>query len=918
MGEKLSIVPINKGTKTDRLAFNIDNDSFPLLVNAYQWRGRVKRKRGNTLLNRLQRHFDSTISSYGSTTSFTLDGSGQGNLLTAFSLAANSNIIPGSVAFTDSTASINYTDPAMDGTLSPSGTINYATGAIDLGGGSAGDTINTVSFNYYPDLPVMGLEDLVLNANEFPGNLAFDTTKSYNITTANPYPIYDVSFYKNPTTVGGSYTPKTTPTPLQWNGQDYQQFWTTNYENALWATNGINVPFTTASIGMQFKPIVSVTVTSGGPPAQATLNIVGHGLVTGDFIFVNEVVTTTGINFQTGYVINPPIDANNVHVEFLDATIASNGTGGIAQYLTNNADASKDCLRWYDGDPTNGDATSPVLDGHNGWVNFSPPISESSFPINDLPSAQYYLVGARVVVPFKDRLLFFGVVVQSSTTGPFYLQDTIVYSQNGTPYYTASFTGAVDSPATQFTPILVPNNQTARPSVYFADLTGFGGNFSAGIAQPIISVNNNEDVLIVGFTNKQARFVYTGSDIIPFNLFIINSEYGTGSTFSTTTLDRGVISVGADGIVITAQISCQRIDLDIPDQIFEFNLLNNGAERVCTQRDFINEWIYFSFPSNEESVVFPNQTLLYNYRDDSWGLFIENFTAYGTFRPVTGDTWQTIDIDTWQDWNEPWNAGSSTLVQPKVIGGNQQGFVFLRETFVTQEPESLYIQSFSGNTVTSPNHCLNESDYIIITGCLGTIGAQVNGIIFQVSGVGTNTFVIDNPNITGTYFGGGVITRMYIPLIQTKEFPMAWNMARKTRIGPQMYLLSATDDAQITLQIYLSQDSSSPYNFGNVVPNNNVQNNSLVYTDVLYTCPESTNLGLTPANTNLQMPTAATQGQIWHRINTSLLGDTVQLGFTLSDAQMRAVDSDGNTISQFSEMELHAIVIDVNPSQMLA
>ena len=133
-----------------------------------------------------------------------------------------------------------------------------------------------------------------------------------------------------------------------------------------------------------------------------------------------------------------------------------------------------------------------------------------------------------------------------------------------------------------------------------------------------------------------------------------------------------------------------------------------------------------------------------------------------------------------------------------------------------------------------------------------------------------------------------------------------------------MYLLSATDDAQITLQIYLSQDSSSPYNFGNVVPNNNVQNNSLVYTDVLYTCPESTNLGLTPANTNLQMPTAATQGQIWHRINTSLLGDTVQLGFTLSDAQMRAVDSDGNTISQFSEMELHAIVIDVNPSQMLA
>ena len=49
MGEKLVIGPIDKGLKTDREPFNIDNDSFPLLINAYQWRGRVKRKRGTAL-----------------------------------------------------------------------------------------------------------------------------------------------------------------------------------------------------------------------------------------------------------------------------------------------------------------------------------------------------------------------------------------------------------------------------------------------------------------------------------------------------------------------------------------------------------------------------------------------------------------------------------------------------------------------------------------------------------------------------------------------------------------------------------------------------------------------------------------------------------------------------------------------------
>ena len=101
--------------------------------------------------------------------------------------------------------------------------------------------------------------------------------------------------------------------------------------------------------------------------------------------------------------------------------------------------------------------------------------------------------------------------------------------------------------------------------------------------------------------------------------------------------------------------------------------------------------------------------------------------------------------------------------------------------------------------------------------------------------------------------------------------------------------------------------------FQPVVPQVNSDNNSLIYTDVLYTCPESTNLGLTPANTNLQMVTATAQAQIWHRMNTSLLGDTVQLGFTINDEQMR----DPNFNNQFAEVELHGFIIDTNPSQLL-
>jgi hypothetical protein len=670
-----------------------------------------------------------------------------------------------------------------------------------------------------------------------------------------------------------------------------------------------------SNIGMQYKPIITVTVTSGGPPAIVSLQITGHGLVVGDFLFINEVVTTTGINFQTGYVITVT-DANNVVVEFPNATIASNGTGGIAQYLTNRSDVTKDCLRWYDGDPTNGSSTSPVLNGHLGWVNFAPPISQAAFGIEDSPPAQYYLVGAKIILPFKDRLLFVGPVIQTSSPGSqIYLQDTVIYSQNGTPYYTASFTGAVNSAATQFNPILTPAGQSASPASYFEDQTGFGGFVSAGIAQPILTAILNEDVIILGFSNRQARFVYTGNDILPFQFFSINSELGSSSTFSAITLDRGALTIGPNGIILTSQTSAQRIDLDIPDDIFQVLLTNNGFARVTAARDFINEWIYFTYTSNQNIFIYPDQTLQYNYREDTWAIFNECYTTYGQFKKLTGYTWANIGMrfPTWESWNEPWNSGDSTLLQPQVIAGNQQGFVVTRDEG-TGEANSLYIQNISGSTVTSPNHCLNNNDYIIINGAIGTVASQVNGQIFSVANITANTFTL-NPTIAGgTYVGGGTIQRMYVPFIQTKQFPVAWEMARKTRIGVQQYLFTKTNNAQVTLLVYLSMNAASAYNIGPLYPNDDAYNNSLIFSTILFTCPESTNLGLTAANINLNMVTAANQNQIWHRMSTSLIGDTVQIGFTLNDAQMR----DTGFNSQFAEFELHGFILDVTPSQILA
>lgn len=912
MGEKIVVGSINKGLQNDRTAFVIDNDSFPTLINAYQWRGRVKRKRGTSLLGRFQRYIGTT------------DGAGA---LTVTILPVplshgTSVFVVGNDIFTDAdltaTASVSLITNG-----SGTGTLNRTSGLLTI----SGSQLNTAVI-FYPQLPVMGLEDLVLSANQFPGTLGFDTRYSYNITTGFPYSIYDVSFYKNPSTSYFSpalpgYVQKSPYSPVSWNGRDYQQFYTVNYQNALWATNGITEPFSSTNIGMQYGIITTVDNITAGPPALADLTFSApHNLKVGDFVFINEVITTTGINFQTGYVtVN--VNATKVTVEFPLAHITTSGTGGIAQYLTATLDPLKDCLRFYDGDPTGG--SPPLPSSSLGWVNFCPPLSQLGYTIEDEPAQQYYLVGAKMIVTFKDRLLFIGPVIQTSAAGSqVFLQDTVIYSQNGTPFYTASFRYNTDVnlftpfPPPTYRPLLVPIGQTAQPTAFWEDVTGFGGFVSAGLAQPINTLSYNEDVLILGFSNKFARFVYTSNDLFPFLFYVVNSELGSTSTFSQVTLDRGGITFGNYGIVLSSQTESQRIDLSIPDQIFQLNYQNNGAQRVCAQRDYINEWMYFTYPSNEQTYIFPNQTLLYNYRDGTWAIFNESYTTYGTFRESSGLTWAGLGAEygTWSKWNEPWNFGSSTLFMPKVIAGNAQGYVIFKDQG-TNESASLSIQNIAASVVTSPNHTLNLGDYIVISGVQGTIGSAVNGKVFSVQNPSANSFNL-NPSIgSGTYLGGGVIQRMYQPQIQTKEFPVSWGMARKTRLGPQQYLFSKTSTGQITLQIFLSQqDNGEAYNFGPVIPAQTPDplNDSLVYTDILYTCPESSNLGLTPANTNLQMVTANQQAQIWHRMNTSLIGDTVQIGFTLSDLQMR----DPTLTYQFDEIELHAFILDCSPSMVLS
>lgn len=892
----LIVANFTTGLETDRTPFLINNEAFPVLNNAYAWRGRVLRKRGNAFLGRLQRDLTEVVvaSAYS-----TINGTNTFDVFTALGISTSqpdSAIRPGTLVIVFA-APISQTleDNNSNGILDvvgagpiQSAVLNYNTGIISItANAAAGPADATITLSYYPALPVMGLESFDVGLTNFPRLVSFDTRYSYEIVQATDT-FYDVTFYRN------------TGIPFNWNGQNFQQFWTTNYEGAMWTTNG--------RPGFHFATIEALA--DQGPTLTIQVTLSRTDLVVGDVLFFNEVqgTTITNLNMRTGTITNV-VGGGVYDVTFTENVTIATWTAmtGIAQLLTNSSDnmTPQDGIRWYDGDPTT--ASPPTV----GWANFMPPLSTFRPASDPFPNLHPdYLVGAEMVLPFKNRLLFYNVTIARYVSFGVYqfinFSNRVVYSQVGTPYYTIS---GVD-PTTGPTPILVPVNRTADPLAWSND-AGRGGFIGAPITQNIITVQENEDVQLVGFENRQLKLVFTGDDTLPFIFQTINSELGSQSTFSGVNLDTGALTIGEYGLALTTQVSAQRIDLKIPDQVFDIRRNNNDDDRVTAVRDYRNEWIYFTYCPNTRGLsttnvpaVFPSRTLLYNYRDNTWATFDENFTTYGTFRRTLAITWAMLGekYGTWAGWNDPWNFGSTEQQYPNIVGGNQQGFVMIRDSG-TYEAVSQFIQAIDLTTplvpiITSPDHGLFNNDFIEIFDALGM--ANMNDVIFKVEVVDRDSFSLllnddqfVNPP-TGTYLGNGVYRRISKPFIQTKQFPIQWDAGRQSRLGLQRFLFQTTDDGELIVNLYMSQSD-------NFAVNEPLNSNYLI----------SSNVVLTRTEPNIGNPYPPDPSQMWHRLTNSFYGDTVQLGFTLSDEQMQ-----NNDINS-AEIILHAIALTLHPGPVL-
>ncbi len=467
---------------------------------------------------------------------------------------------------------------------------------------------------------------------------------------------------------------------------------------------------------------------------------------------------------------------------------------------------------------------------------------------------------ARIILPFKDRLILLNTIEDISASSRLFAQ-RCRFSQNGDPLDAANG--------------------------WLEDQPGRGGYIDAPTKEAIISAEFLRDRLIVFFERSTWELVYTGNQVLPFVWQKINTELGAESTFSIVPFDQVVLGVGNVGIHACNGANVERIDNKIPDEVFDIHNENEGVQRVYGIRDYKVEMVYWAFPSQDANTTFPDRVLVFNYRTGTWALNDDTITCFGYFQNPNDITWQSTNL-TWEEFIDQWNSGTLQALFRQVIAGNQEGFTFLIEPDTAANCPALQITNatISGNivTLTIINHNLHVDEYIYIENMQGMTG--LNGIIWQINSTPTaNTLTIETTAAAGTYTGGGTIARVSNIDIRTKQFNFYNNVGCNVYIPKVVFYVDRTAEGEITANVYVS--SADDYN----LVEQGAITGTLLGTNVVAT------------NGYFLQPLQDLQDRFWHICYFQAEGEVVQIQLTFTNDQITT------PAIAFSDFQLNALLV---------
>jgi hypothetical protein len=346
----------------------------------------------------------------------------------------------------------------------------------------------------------------------------------------------------------------------------------------------------------------------------------------------------------------------------------------------------------------------------------------------------------------------------------------------------------------RFSQIGDPTDQT---NGWRSDIFGRGGFIDAPTNEAIVSAAFFRNTLIVFFEYSTWQLRYIGEYGLPFIWERISSDFGSVCTYSPIVFDQGVMTVSDRGVIQAAANGVTRLDDQIPEQVFSFEIQDEAPNFVHGVRDFEKELVYWNYLDTSNAStnqVYPNTVLLFNYRNNTWAKFRDTITCFGISQFQFGITWDSLT--TFWESTVSWDNVDDQQYVEYVTAGTQHGFINIYQNPDAETPQSittLYAPSMAitgidlsdnPNQITIPTHNLENGEIIYIQNTIWSGGSDpgFNNIIFNVTVIDPDTitlgiwdFITQSYNAVdftsaATYIGGGIVTLFPKMNIQGKDF----------------------------------------------------------------------------------------------------------------------------------------------------
>jgi hypothetical protein len=318
----------------------------------------------------------------------------------------------------------------------------------------------------------------------------------------------------------------------------------------------------------------------------------------------------------------------------------------------------------------------------------------------------------------------------------------------------ATYTGATNFFARcRFSQIGDPTDQT---NGWRQDIFGRGGFVDAPTNEAIVSAAFFRNTLIVFFEYSTWQLRYIGEYGIPFIFERVSSDFGSVCTYSPVVFDQGVMTVSDRGIIQGSANGVTRLDEQIPEEAFGFEIQNSAPNFVHGVRDFEKELVYWNYLDTSTASMnqtYPNTVLVFNYRNNTYAKFRDTITCFGVSQFMFGITWDSTT--TFWESNVSWDNVDEQQYVDYVTLGTQQGFINIYQNPDAETPtasNTLYAPTMAitavnfgtnPSQVTIPSHNLENGEIIYIqnTIWMGT-DPGLNNVIYNVTVIDANTVTL--------------------------------------------------------------------------------------------------------------------------------------------------------------------------------